>query len=83
MLIAFRAVQGIGGATIFATSLALLAQTFNEILLISGLLAIVGGVLAFPLIRRKDFHVHVPEGGAEASPEGEPPESTAAVGSAG
>ena len=35
----------------------------NEILLISGLLAIVGGVLAFPLIRRKDFHVHVPEGG--------------------
>ncbi len=36
----------------------------NEILLISGLLAIVGGVLAFPLIRRKDFHVHVPEGGA-------------------
>jgi MFS family permease len=41
MLIAFRAVQGIGGATIFATSLALLAQTFNEILLFSGLLAIV------------------------------------------
>ncbi|MFT3866621.1 MAG: MFS transporter [Solirubrobacterales bacterium] len=29
MLIAFRAVQGIGGATIFATSLALLAQTFH------------------------------------------------------
>src|ERR1700759_1045274 len=28
MLIAFRALQGIGGATIFATSLALLAQTF-------------------------------------------------------
>ncbi len=36
----------------------------NEILLISGLLAIVGGVLAIPLIRPKDFHVHVPEGGA-------------------
>jgi EmrB/QacA subfamily drug resistance transporter len=29
MLIAFRAVQGIGGATMFATSLALLAQTFH------------------------------------------------------
>ncbi len=29
MLIAFRAVQGIGGAMIFATSLALLAQTFH------------------------------------------------------
>ena len=29
MLIAFRALQGIGGATIFATSLALLAQTFQ------------------------------------------------------
>lgn len=29
MLIAFRAIQGIGGATIFATSLALLAQTFQ------------------------------------------------------
>jgi EmrB/QacA subfamily drug resistance transporter len=29
MLIAFRALQGIGGATIFATSLALLAQTFH------------------------------------------------------
>ncbi|HVV89784.1 MAG TPA: MFS transporter, partial [Solirubrobacterales bacterium] len=29
MLIAFRALQGIGGATIFSTSLALLAQTFH------------------------------------------------------
>jgi EmrB/QacA subfamily drug resistance transporter len=29
MLIVFRALQGIGGATIFATSLALLAQTFH------------------------------------------------------
>ncbi len=29
MLIAFRALQGVGGATIFATSLALLAQTFH------------------------------------------------------
>ena len=29
MLIAFRVLQGIGGATIFATSLALLAQTFH------------------------------------------------------
>jgi len=35
----------------------------NEILLISGILAIVGGALAIPLIRRQDFHVHVPEGG--------------------
>ena len=29
MLVLFRAFQGIGGATIFATSLALLAQTFH------------------------------------------------------
>jgi EmrB/QacA subfamily drug resistance transporter len=60
----------------------------NEILLISGLLAIVGGVLAIPLIRRKDFHVHVPEGGAGGAGSGTsadaaPPESTATVGSAG
>ncbi|HVW48534.1 MAG TPA: MFS transporter [Solirubrobacterales bacterium] len=47
----------------------------NEILLIAGILAIVGGALAIPLIRRQDFHVHVPEGeaggpGASTNPEG-------------
>ena len=52
----------------------------NEILLISGLLAIVGGVLAIPLIRRQDFHVHVPEGGAGgAGAESAQSEGTAAV----
>lgn len=53
----------------------------NEILLISGLLAIVGGVLAIPLIRRQDFVVHVPDGGAGGSgAEGAQAESTAKVG---
>src|ERR1700742_2349658 len=47
----------------------------NEILLISGLLAIVGGAFSFVLIRRKDFVVHVAEGGGE---EGAP--ASAAVG---
>ncbi|HEY0279968.1 MAG TPA: MFS transporter, partial [Solirubrobacterales bacterium] len=55
----------------------------NEILLISGLLAIVGGLLAFPLIRRKDFHVHVPEGGAGGASAGAESPASAPVGSAG
>jgi EmrB/QacA subfamily drug resistance transporter len=38
----------------------------NELLLISGLLAIVGGLLSLVLIRPKDFVVHVPEAGASA-----------------
>jgi EmrB/QacA subfamily drug resistance transporter len=56
----------------------------NEILLISGLLAIVGGALAIPLIRRQDFHVHVPEGGGDggaaagASADGERPAAVSA-----
>ncbi len=41
----------------------------NEILLISGLLAIVGGLAAIPLIRRQDFHVYVPDDGAGGSGE--------------
>src|SRR6201996_4838913 len=47
----------------------------NEILLISGLLAIVGGAFSFVLIRRKDFVVHVAEGGGEgaAAPSGAEP----------
>jgi EmrB/QacA subfamily drug resistance transporter len=54
---------GAGAAGAFVSGL-------NEILLISGLLAIVGGVFSFFLIRRKDFVVHAPEGsgGESAAP---------------
>jgi EmrB/QacA subfamily drug resistance transporter len=53
----------------------------NEILLISGILALVGGILAIPLIRPKDFVVHVPDGGASGD-EGEAGASGGATGSA-
>jgi hypothetical protein len=76
--------NGVSGAAVRGAY----ASGLNEILLISGILAIVGGVLAFPLIRSKDFHVHVPEGGpgsggasADAAPSESP--ASAAVSSAG
>jgi predicted MFS family arabinose efflux permease len=39
----------------------------NELLLIAGILALVGGVAAIALIRRKDFVVHEPEAGVTAA----------------
>jgi uncharacterized membrane protein YozB (DUF420 family) len=39
----------------------------NELLLIAGVLALVGGVAALALIRRKDFVVHEPEAGGPAA----------------
>jgi predicted MFS family arabinose efflux permease len=51
----------------------------NELLLISGLLALVGGVAAIALIRRKDFVVHEPEGGGPAASESAPRETEPAA----
>jgi EmrB/QacA subfamily drug resistance transporter len=62
---------GPGAASAFVSGL-------NEILLISGLLAIVGGVIAMPLIRRQDFVVHTGGGPEGASGDGAP--DSAAVG---
>jgi hypothetical protein len=53
-------------------------EGLNEILLISGLLAIVGAVASFALIRRKDFVVH---GGGE--PSGDAPGGDKAGGAPG
>jgi hypothetical protein len=39
----------------------------NELLLIAGILALVGGVASLALIRRKDFVVHEPEAGGPAA----------------
>jgi EmrB/QacA subfamily drug resistance transporter len=74
-LIAFRALQGIGGATIFATSLALLAQTFHGpergfafgvygavITLAAGSGPVVGGLLTSGLSWRWIFFVNLPIG---------------------
>jgi EmrB/QacA subfamily drug resistance transporter len=75
MLIAFRAIQGIGGATIFATSLALLAQTFHgkargvafgvwgAVAGISTALGpLLGGILTTAIGWRWIFFVNVPLG---------------------
>ena len=74
-LILFRALQGIGGATIFATSLALLAQTFHGpergfafgvygavITLAAGCGPVLGGVLTTELSWRWIFFVNLPIG---------------------
>ena len=56
----------------------------NEILLISGLLAIVGGSISIPLIRRQDFVAHTGGGPEGASGDGASaeaaPDSTALAG---
>ncbi len=75
MLIAFRAFQGIGGATIFAASLALLAQTFRGkerglafgvwgavAGAASGLGPLLGGLLTTELGWRWIFFVNLPIG---------------------
>jgi len=75
MLIAFRAVQGIGGAAMFATSLALLAQTFQgkargiafgiwgAVIAVSTMLGpLLGGALTSGIGWRWIFFVNVPVG---------------------
>jgi EmrB/QacA subfamily drug resistance transporter len=75
MLIAFRALQGIGGATIFATSLALLAQTFHGksrgvafgvwgavVSLSTAMGPLLGGLLTTGIGWRWIFFVNVPIG---------------------
>ena len=75
MLIACRAFQGIGGATVFATSLALLAQTFHGkergfafgvwgavAGAASGLGPLLGGLLTTDLSWRWIFFVNLPVG---------------------
>jgi EmrB/QacA subfamily drug resistance transporter len=75
MLVAFRAFQGIGGAIVFATSLALLAQTFHgrargtafgiwgAVTAVSTALGpVLGGVLATGLGWRWIFFVNLPIG---------------------
>jgi EmrB/QacA subfamily drug resistance transporter len=75
MLIAFRAVQGIGGAAMFATSLALIAQTFHgkargtafgiwgAVVAISTALGpLLGGALTSGIGWRWIFFVNVPIG---------------------
>jgi len=75
MLIAFRALQGIGGATIFATSLALLAQTFHGksrgvafgvwgavVSLSTAMGPLLGGLLTTGVGWRWIFFVNVPIG---------------------
>ena len=74
-LVAFRALQGIGGATIFATSLALLAQTFHgrergmafgiwgAVITLAGALGpVLGGLLTTELSWRWIFFVNLPLG---------------------
>jgi EmrB/QacA subfamily drug resistance transporter len=74
-LIIWRAVQGIGGATVFSTSLALLAQTFHGrergfafsvwgavIAVSSALGPLVGGVLTTELSWHWIFFVNIPIG---------------------
>ncbi len=75
MLIAFRALQGVGGAIIFATSLALLAQTFRgkargtafgiwgAVIAVSTVVGpLVGGVLTSGIGWRWIFFVNIPFG---------------------
>jgi EmrB/QacA subfamily drug resistance transporter len=75
MLIAFRALQGIGGATVFATSLALLAQTFQGkargvafgvwgavVSLSTAAGPLLGGLLTTGIGWRSIFFVNVPIG---------------------
>lgn len=75
MLIIFRAFQGIGGATIFATSLALLAQTFHGrergfafgvwgavAGTATGIGPLLGGLLTSDLSWRWIFYVNLPIG---------------------
>jgi EmrB/QacA subfamily drug resistance transporter len=74
-LIIFRALQGVGGATIFATALALLAQTFHGaergfafgvwggvVSLASALGPILGGLLTTELSWRWIFFINLPLG---------------------
>jgi EmrB/QacA subfamily drug resistance transporter len=74
-LVIFRALQGIGGATIFATSLALLAQTFHgrergvafgiwgAVVTFAGALGpVLGGLLTTELSWRWIFFVNLPLG---------------------
>jgi EmrB/QacA subfamily drug resistance transporter len=74
-LVIFRALQGIGGATIFATSLALLAQTFQgrergmafgiwgAVVTLAGALGpVLGGLLTTELSWRWIFFVNLPFG---------------------
>jgi EmrB/QacA subfamily drug resistance transporter len=74
-LIVFRALQGVGGATIFATSLALLAQTFHgrergiafgvwgAVVTLAGALGpVLGGLLTTELSWRWIFFVNLPLG---------------------
>jgi EmrB/QacA subfamily drug resistance transporter len=77
MLIAFRALQGVGGAIIFATSLALLAQAFHgkargtafgvwgAVIAISTVVGpLLGGVLTTGIGWRWIFFVNIPVGAA-------------------
>ncbi|HTW11115.1 MAG TPA: MFS transporter, partial [Solirubrobacteraceae bacterium] len=75
MLVLFRAFQGIGGAAVFSTSLALLAQTFHGkergfafgiwgaiIGLAAGIGPLLGGLLTSAIGWRWIFYVNVPLG---------------------
>lgn len=75
MLVLFRAFQGIGGAAVFATSLALLAQTFHGkergfafgvwgavIGAAAGIGPLLGGLLTTELNWRWIFYVNIPLG---------------------
>ncbi|MEU2393801.1 MFS transporter [Streptomyces sp. NPDC007369] len=48
------------------------AASLNDLLLVSGILALVGGVLAFALIRAKDFVPQGPPGGGPGRPPSQP-----------
>jgi MFS family permease len=74
-IVVFRAVQGVGGATMFATSLALLAQTFHgrergfafgvygaTVAVAGGSGPLVGGLLTSGLSWRWIFFVNLPLG---------------------
>jgi EmrB/QacA subfamily drug resistance transporter len=60
MLIASRSAQGIGGAILFATSLALLAQSFTGVS--AGLGPVLGGVITTGISWRGIFLVNLPIG---------------------
>ncbi|MFD7631830.1 MFS transporter [Streptomyces sp. NPDC059851] len=53
------------------------AASLNDLLLVSGIVALVGGVLAFALIRAKDFVPQGPPGGGPGRPPSQPQDTEA------